>query len=317
MLSSIANKLAALSDIKKIGRSQTSTIICVVALIMLSGNAALFHGIVSIHPLTLGNLPLLASFSLFFTSLTAIFFLAVCHGKWTRWILALFLIIAAQSAYYMDHFGVIIDTVMIDNIMQTSRAEFAGLVTLSLIIRTIVFGFIPAWIVVRYCPDSLDFRSELKSRLRAILYFVATAILIVIPFTADYTSFIREHRIVRFYSNPTYSVYSAIKYAVEHSDFTKNNLPLVKIAEDAVELEPSTGKKELIILVVGETARADRFSLNGYKRDTNPQLTKLDVVSFSNVTSCGTSTGVSVPCMFSSLGRSSYDKEKALEQEMY
>ncbi|OYY80075.1 MAG: phosphoethanolamine transferase, partial [Methylophilales bacterium 16-45-9] len=38
-------------------------------------------------------------------------------------------------------------------------------------------------------------------------------------------------------------------------------------------------------------------------------------VSFSNVSSCGTSTGVSVPCMFSSLGRKLYDKEKALAQE--
>jgi lipid A ethanolaminephosphotransferase len=66
---------------------------------------------------------------------------------------------------------------------------------------------------------------------------------------------------------------------------------------------------------VGETARADRFSLNGYKRETNPLLSKQDIVSLKNVTSCGTSTGVSVPCMFSSLGRKHYDKEKALAQE--
>ncbi len=44
-------------------------------------------------------------------------------------------------------------------------------------------------------------------------------------------------------------------------------------------------------------------------------LAKQDVVSLSNVTSCGTSTGVSVPCMFSSLGRAAYDKETALNQE--
>jgi lipid A ethanolaminephosphotransferase len=70
-----------------------------------------------------------------------------------------------------------------------------------------------------------------------------------------------------------------------------------------------------MIMVVGETARADRFSLNGYLRETNPLLAKQDVVSLSNVTSCGTSTSVSVPCMFSSLGRKGYDKEKALNQE--
>lgn len=137
----------------------------------------------------------------------------------------------------------------------------------------------------------------------------------VISFSADYTSFIREHKIVRFYSNPTYSVYSAIKYATQQSSISVHNVPLLKLAEDAVLLDSSTSKKELIIMVVGETARADRFSLNGYKRNTNPELSKQDIVSFSNVSSCGTSTGVSVPCMFSSLGREKYDKEKALDQE--
>jgi lipid A ethanolaminephosphotransferase len=80
-------------------------------------------------------------------------------------------------------------------------------------------------------------------------------------------------------------------------------------------LEPPLSKKELIIMVVGETARADRFSLDGYKRETNPLFSKQDLLSLSNVSSYGASTGVSVPCMFSSLGREKYNKEKALEQE--
>ena len=294
---------------------QTSLILLVVVFIMLTGNYSLFHGIVNIYPLTLRNLPFLISLALFFTSLTAIFFLMICQHKATRWILALFLIVAAQSAYYMDHFKVIIDTVMIDNIMQTNRAEFSSLVTLSLIGRTILLGVIPAWLVIRYCPKPIDFKTELKSRLRTILLFLLALIVLVIPFTADYTSFIREHKIVRFYSNPTYSVYSAIKYGVQQSSISSNLLPLIHIADDGTIVDTSSDKKELMIMVVGETARADRFSLNGYKRDTNPLLSKQDIVSLRNVTSCGTSTGVSVPCMFSSLGRKHYDKEKALAQE--
>jgi lipid A ethanolaminephosphotransferase len=38
-------------------------------------------------------------------------------------------------------------------------------------------------------------------------------------------------------------------------------------------------------------------------------------VNFTNVSSCGTSTSVSVPCMFSELGRKDYEKDKALNQE--
>lgn len=295
--------------------TQIPAILLVVLFIMLTGNYSLFHGIVNVYPLTIKNLPFLFSLFLFFYSLTAIFFLSICHGKFTRWILALFLVIAAQSAYYMDHFGVIIDTVMIDNIMQTDRAEFKSLITLSLIARTVLLGFIPAWLLLKYCPKASSFKMESICRVRQILLFIGLIILVVLPFTADYTSFIREHRIVRFYSNPTYSVYSAIKYVTQQSNISANHLPLTHIADDALGVDPIKSKKELIILVVGETARADRFSLNGYKRETNPQLSKQEIISFNNVTSCGTSTGVSVPCMFSSLGREKYDKEKALMQE--
>ena len=295
--------------------AQTSTILLVAIFIMVTGNHSLFHGIISIYPLTLANLPFLISLTLCFTALTGIFLLSISHQKFTPWVLAFFLVITAQGAYYMDHFGVIIDTVMIDNIMQTSRAEFSSLITFSLIARTIILGIIPAWLVLRYCPKPADVKKEFLSRIRVIALMVVSIIVLIMPFTADYASFIREHRIVRFYANPTYSVYSAIKYAKQQSDISANHLPLINIAEDAVLLDPPTSKKELVIMVVGETARADRFSLNGYQKQTNPKLSKLDVVSFSNVASCGTSTGVSVPCMFSSLGRENYDKEKALEQE--
>lgn len=295
--------------------AQTKAILLVVIFIMLSGNYALFHRILNIYPLTLHNLPFLISLALFFTSLTAIFFLLISHGKWTRWVLATFLLIASQSAYYMDHLGVIIDTVMIDNIMQTNRAELSGLITSTLILRTFALGVIPAWLVLKYCPEPQNFNVELKSRLKMVLLFFAAIVLLIIPFTADYASFIREHKIVRFYSNPTYSVYSTIKYVAQQSSISVQAQPLIKMAKDAKLLDPATSKKELIIMVVGETARADRFSLNGYKRLTNPELSKHPVVSFTNVNSCGTSTGVSVPCMFSSLGRENYDKEKALAQE--
>ena len=71
----------------------------------------------------------------------------------------------------------------------------------------------------------------------------------------------------------------------------------------------------LLVLVLGETARVDRFSLNGYKRQTNPLLEKEEVVSFQNMTSCGTDTSWSVPCMFSSLSRSNYSHSKGKKHE--
>lgn len=294
--------------------TQSRAILLVVAFIMLTGNWSLFSRIVEIYPLTLRNFPFLLSLAAFFSVLTALFFLLICHDRATRWVLALFLVVASQAAYYMDQFGVVIDIVMIDNIMQTNPQEFAGLLSVNLAIRTLLLGIIPAWLVIKYCPVITNVGAEFKSRLRLLGLLVLSLVVLIAPFTAGYTSFIREHKITRFYANPTYSTYSLIKYLSQQISIAKV-VPLKHIAQDAVIVGTSTKRTELMILVVGETARADRFSLNGYHRETNPMLAKQDVLSLSNVSSCGTSTSVSVPCLFSNLGRDGYDKEKALNQQ--
>jgi lipid A ethanolaminephosphotransferase len=71
----------------------------------------------------------------------------------------------------------------------------------------------------------------------------------------------------------------------------------------------------VLVLVIGETARAANFSLLGYSRETNPELAAAGVTAFSNVTSCGTSTEVSVPCMFSPYGRARYDERRIRNSE--
>jgi lipid A ethanolaminephosphotransferase len=293
--------------------SQSTTILLVTAFIMLTANGSLFGRILEIYPFSLSNTPFLLSLVLFFSALTAIFFLAICHGKATRWMLALFLIIASQAAYYMDQFGVIVDIVMIDNIMHTNPQEFAGLLSINLALRTLFLGIIPAWMIIRYCPKPASMRQELQSKLRYLGVMIILLVAVVAPFTAGYASFIREHKITRFYANPTYTAYSVIKYISQQIQLAKPSA-LKPIAKDALMLGAAS-RTELMVLVVGETARADRFSLNGYLRETNPLLAKQDVVSLGNVSSCGTSTGVSLPCMFSALGRDDYSKEAALSQE--
>jgi len=293
--------------------SQVRGIFVVVAFIMLTGNLSLFNRVVENYPLTLSNLPFILSLTAFFSLVTAIFFLLICHGKATRWILAIYLLIVSQSAYYMDKFGVVVDVSMLDNIMQTNVQEFAGLLTVSLVVRTLLLGVIPAWLVIKYFPKSVSGFAEILPRLRVLGILLLLLTVVVAPFSGGYASFIRQHKATRFYANPIYSTYSIVKYVDQQINIAKA-VPLKHLAPDAKRLA-STGKPELMVMVVGETARADRFSLNGYHKETNPMLAQLGVVSLSNVSSCGTSTSVSVPCMFSALGRKAYDKETALNQQ--
>lgn len=305
--------LLALHSLLSKVKTQTQAILLTAAFIMLTGNHALFGRILEVYPAKLSNLPFLASLVVFFSILTTLFLLAISHGRFTRWVLAFFLFAASLAAYYMDQFGVIVDVVMLDNIAQTNPQEFAGLVTPMFILRAIFFGVIPAWLAIKYTPAAKKVWPELKSRLLAVAVLLLLLVVVIVPFTAGYTSFIREHRVTRFYANPTYFTYSLIKYVQEQLQPAPSK-DITRVALDAKNLD-TYKHHELIIMVVGETARADRFSLNGYKKLTNPLLAKENVVSFSNVSSCGTSTGVSVPCMFSVLGREKYDKEKALHTE--
>jgi lipid A ethanolaminephosphotransferase len=88
-----------------------------------------------------------------------------------------------------------------------------------------------------------------------------------------------------------------------------DNTAITPVGLDAA-IPHSDAHRELTTLVIGETVRADRLSLNGYAKKTTPLLEKENVISFTNMHSCGTSTAVSVPCMFSMYTKNEYDDEK-------
>ena len=103
--------------------------------------------------------------------------------------------------------------------------------------------------------------------------------------------------------SPNNYIIASFRFYQKNRRVMKTNLP--EIASDA-RLE-NTDKLKTVILVVGESARSDHFSLNGYVRDTNPQLSKIqNLFSFSHMESCSTSTWHSVPCIFSSKNADSF-----------
>ena len=147
---------------------------------------------------------------------------------------------------------------------------------------------------------------------QSIVVAVGIAVILIFAFSKFYTSFFREHKPLRYYSNPTFYLYSIGQYV--QKSFAHDLTGLQCIGKDACVKE-NDGQRELVILVVGEAVRADHFGLNGYSRQTTPLLKKEDVINFPRFMSCGTETAVSVPCMFSSFGREAYDKDIAKHTE--
>ncbi|AGB82343.1 putative membrane-associated, metal-dependent hydrolase [Serratia sp. FGI94] len=231
-------------------------------------------------------------------------------------LMILFLLGSAAANYFMYSYGVVIDGAMIQNAFETNAQEVNALLTPQLGLWLLLLGVLPA--VAVYFVNIRQTRPwwyMLGLRAANIMLSLVVILLIAAFFYKDYASLIRNHKSVVKMLTPSNFVAGTIKFTEQHY-FTRN-LPLVKIGEDAHKgpLIRAEQKKTLVILVVGETARAENFSLGGYERDTNPRLRQDNVIYFKNAASCGTETAVSVPCMFSNMTRSEYDATRAEHQE--
>ena len=247
------------------------------------------------------------------------FILTLFSSKYTiKPILYLLFLVSAFTAYFMDTYSVVIDSEMIRNMLQTNLGESLDLFTLKLVLYVLFLGILPIFFIYKSQIVYKPLKSELFSKLKTIILSIILISIILFSFSKFYTSFFREHKPLRYHVNPIYWIYSIGSYINK----TLNSEPIVlkEIGRDAKITPEKTleeeEKKELIIMVVGEAARADRFSLNGYSKETNPLLKQeKDVINFSNMYSCGTATAESVPCMFSIFDRADYDYKKGKSTE--
>ena len=115
-------------------------------------------------------------------------------------------------------------------------------------------------------------------------------------------STMRNHKELRYLANPLNTLYAAGYAAFGGKRMTG---PMAPVGTDA-RVASHGGKPRLLVLVLGETGRSGNFGINGYARDTTPELVQAKAASFRNAWSCGTSTAASVPCMFSPLGREGF-----------
>jgi lipid A ethanolaminephosphotransferase len=230
-------------------------------------------------------------------------------------IVILILISSSLIAYFMDSYGIMMDKGMLQNIIETDSREVYELFSIRLILYFFFFGMLPSFLIGWI---KINYRKNIRGGIFTSGVIVLSALFLganALVFFKDYASLSRDHRYLRLLINPSYFFYSVSEYA---QDLLQQKAAIaMPLGRDAVQdiTSMQRGKKTITILVLGETARAANFSLNGYSRDTNPMLNKEDIINFSNFYSCGTSTAVSVPSMFSHLGRKRYSETKAKSSE--
>jgi len=231
-------------------------------------------------------------------------------------VLMLIFMISAGVAYFMSQYGVMIDAGMFRNFAETNATEVRDLLSLKLFAYILLLGVLPSLLLWKMPVNYRRWHRELFSK---VIVSVASAAVVGGVALANYqglSSLFRNHHEIRLMLVPSNYIGASVGYLREQ--MVSAQQPFVKIGEDAqrnaaVKLQP---RKSLTVLVVGESARAENFGILGYDRDTTPKLDKeAGLIAFTDVHSCGTETAVSVPCMFSNMGRKDYDASKAKNEE--
>ena len=261
------------------------------------------------------RLPLLAgSFAivvlLFYGLLTPFSFRFVVKPALIACILA-----ASASAWFINEYGIVIDKAIIQSIFETDPHEAGELLNWRLVAFVLLTGGLPALLVARTQVAFPGGLRGLGRRLGISAAALAGAALLLVLLFKSLAPVVREHRELRYLLTPTNAVQALNGYLRQR---WSKPVPLMPIGLDATRGSRWAGqaRRTVTVIVVGETARAANFSLDGYARETNPRLAREEgLINFAKVESCGTATAVSVPCVFSAMGRERYDAGKASHQE--
>lgn len=287
-------------------------IILTVALVFSMDNSTFWNiatGLFDGHPLSYAGYML------------AVFFLTVAAFSLFGfpWLVQPFLIfiimLSAVTSYYMDTLGVIMDRDMIQNVMVTTVAESRHLITVGFVTHVLVYGLLPA---IPMALVKVRRFGRLRTVAMPVLSFIiclSLALGLLVGDMKAYASILRERKDFMSSFQPGAPIVGAIRYARMIS--RSANATVEPIGKDVTKGPAylSGTKPVLTIVVAGETARSQNFSLNGYEVPTNPKLAERPVVSFEKVSSCGTATAVSLPCMFSHFTRDTYSYEQGVSHE--
>ena len=271
----------------------------------VAGNLPLWLRVNELAGTTAQRLALLGGFGLVVVGITAALLSLLAWPRVFRPVATALVLVSAFNTHFMLQYGAVIDPTMLANVVQTDVREVRDLMSWALPLTVLLVAGLPLWVIWR---RPLAMRSWLPQTGRNALGALIGVVVVVATLVTyqDLASLMRNHKELRYMVNPVNTLYAGSRLAVDQ--LPKQVQTLKPVGEDAQLGASYTGQiRPPLLMVVGETARAQNFGLNGYARNTTPALARWHaqegLVNFSQVQSCGTNTKVSVPCMFSPLTR--------------
>lgn len=201
----------------------------------------------------------------------------------------------ACALYFINTYNVLLDKAMMGNVFGTDPREASELLHPMLFAYVLVLGVLPALLVTRA-------RIVGSGRLRRFGLLVATAIVGCLMVYAGATSWLWFDKNAKTLGGlilPWSYVANSVRYLQQRADANRPQELLPPLVFATGEHAP---RKTIVVLVIGESARAADFSLYGYRRNTNPALATSGVIALPGARSCATYTSAAIRCMLSHLG---------------
>ncbi len=241
--------------------------------------------------------------------------LAAIVNRWTaKPVLAAIVACTALAAYYTQHYHVYLDPSMMRNVLRTDLREASELFSWNILPSLVFYAAPPLLLIWRTRIRRTPLLHAVAFRAATLLLAATVASIAGFSMYKELSALMREQKELRYFITPANYLYSAARAVSSEAAVNGNRAP---VGTDAALADAWRGREKplLLVIVVGETARAANWGLSGYARQTTPELAKEDVINFSDVTACGTNTEVSLPCMFSPFGRHAYDETRIRNSE--
>ena len=231
----------------------------------------------------------IAGFGVVVLASTVVFLSLLVWPRWRKPVGLVLLLVAAFNSYFMSTYGVVIDPSMLANAVQTDAREVRDLLSWSMLMVVMLGVLLPGWWWWKQPVQQMPARALVVKQIS--LAVVATLVMLVMVWLSfeNLASTMRNHKSLRYMVNPFNTVYATTRLVMGQSAHA--NQLVQPIGADAVLLGSASDvdTSPLIVLVVGETARAANVGLAGYGRDTTPRLKQLqdsgELVYFSNASS--------------------------------
>lgn len=203
-------------------------------------------------------------------------------------IIGILFILNSVCLYFINTYDVLLDDTMMGNIFNTNYAEATSYYSPDALLYILLLGVLPC---IYIFAAKVNY-GTLKKFFANIGAALLAGIVIAFANMSNWTWVDRNSTELGSIILPWSYVVNTFRYSAEQREMNREEilLPDATIAD---------GRKDLVVLVIGESARRDHFSLYGYERMTNPLLSEKEGLKAYDAVSNGTYTIAGVKAILS------------------